>query len=68
MTTSTIKLKALYPLALPNDKGELYIQLTGLAEDGSVWTMGSAGKWVPLSMEIESVEDRARQSGIQVVN
>lgn len=68
MAPQIIKLKSLFPLVLPNAKGDMYIQLTGLAEDGSVWTMGQVGKWVPLSMEIESVEDRARQNGIQVVN
>ena len=65
---NTIKLKSLYPLTLPNDKGEIYIQLTGLAKDGSVWTMGSVGKWVALSMEIENVTERAAKSGIEIVN
>jgi hypothetical protein len=64
----TIALKELYQAVLPNEKGDMYIQLTGLAVDGSVWTMGNRGKWVPLSMEIESTEERAAAAGIKVVN
>lgn len=65
---STIRLKSLHPEPLIASDGHQYIQLTGLGEDGGVYVYTPTGKWSAISMEVESVEDRAALSGIKVVN
>lgn len=64
---ATLRLKSLHPEPLIASDGHSYIQLTGLGEDGAVYVYTPNQKWMPISMEIESTEDRAKQSGIEIV-
>jgi hypothetical protein len=63
----TLRLKSLHPEPLIASDGHPYIQLTGLGEDGAVYVYTPTGKWSPISMELESTEDRAAASDIKVV-
>lgn len=51
-----LRLKQLLATALLDANGNTYIQLTGLAEDGTVWA-SHANKWVAVPMDTISMEE-----------
>jgi hypothetical protein len=51
-----LRLKQLLATALLDTSGNTYIQLTGLAEDGTVWA-SHANKWVAVPMDTISIEE-----------
>lgn len=62
-----VKLKQLSAEPLIASDGNPYIQLTGLGEDGCVYVYTPTGRWSPISMEIQTVDDQAKATGIEIV-
>lgn len=64
----SIKLKQLLTNPMPDPEGVFFLQLTGLTENGEVFAYNSTnGRWFPLSMEVESLDERAKKSGLEIV-